>query len=125
MFYKNKKRANLVFRDYFQAHGAYSKTNIIGGTSRYMNNSENFIPNYFFLYNPAVRLNKISILSHSEYPQIVFSSAIDALPPVRPPSLTYWGLRRNVGALRPGRRVGFRSLQPGGQTTFPGDILFL
>ena len=32
---------------------------------------------------------------------------------------------RNDGALRPGRRVGFRSLGPGGQTTFPGDILFL
>ena len=31
---------------------------------------------------------------------------------------------RNVGALRPARRVGFRSLGPGGHMTFPGDLLF-
>ena len=33
---------------------------------------------------------------------------------------------RNVGALRPARHVGFRSLAPGGQTTFAGaPIIFV
>ena len=36
-----------------------------------------------------------------------------------------FGSGHNVEALRPARRVGFRSLGPGGQTTFPRDILFL
>ena len=59
----------------------------------------------------------------------------------KPPALTIYGLSmfttlmpaipdvfdsgRNVGALRPGRCVGFRCLAPGLQTTFAGDILFL
>ena len=44
----------------------------------------------------------------------------------RTPAVTdVLGSGRNDGALRPGRRVGFRSLAPGGQTAFPGNILFL
>ena len=46
----------------------------------------------------------------------------------RPPAVTdhdVFDSGRNVGALRPGRRVGFRSLAPGGQTTFVGGhIIF-
>ena len=45
----------------------------------------------------------------------------------RTPAVTdVLGSGRNVGALRPGRRVGFRSLAPGGQTTFPKEhIIFV
>ena len=44
----------------------------------------------------------------------------------RPPAVTdVFESGRNVGALRQARRVGFRCLAPGGQTTFPGNILFL
>ena len=32
---------------------------------------------------------------------------------------------RNVGALRPGRHVGFQLLAAGGQTTLPVHLLFL
>ena len=42
----------------------------------------------------------------------------------RPPAVTdVLGSGCNVGALRPGRRVGFRSLAPGGQTTFRGALI--
>ena len=44
----------------------------------------------------------------------------------RPPAVTdVFVSGRNVGALRPGRRVGFRSLVPGGQTTFSIALLWL
>ena len=56
----------------------------------------------------------------------VLSSKYDIIFTSRPPAVPdILESGRNVGALRPGRRVGFWSLEPGGQTTFPGDILFL
>ena len=45
----------------------------------------------------------------------------------RPPAvMDVFDSGRNDGALRPGRRVAFRSLPPGGQTTFCGaPIIFV
>ena len=44
----------------------------------------------------------------------------------RPPAVPdVFDSGRNVGALRPARHVGFRSVAPGGQTTFSGAALYL